>query len=93
MEYILKYHKAADKELSKLPPTLQLEIIKLIRELAHNPKPKGYKKLKGYKSLRTPGKECFRIRLKNYRIIYTLEEAIITIEIIKIAHRREVYNQ
>lgn len=91
MEYILKYHRAAYKELSKLPPSLQLEIIKLVRELAHNPKPKGYKKLKGYKSLRTPGKECFRIRFRNYRIIYTIEEEVITIEIIKIAHRREVY--
>ncbi|MBK6979764.1 MAG: type II toxin-antitoxin system RelE/ParE family toxin [Cytophagaceae bacterium] len=91
MEFIIKYHKAVDKELSKLQPSLQLEIIKLVKGLAQNPKPTGYKKLKGYKSQRTPGKECFRIRFRNYRIIYTVDDEIITIEIIKIAHRREVY--
>jgi mRNA interferase RelE/StbE len=92
MKYQLKYHKAADKELSKLEPSLQIEIVKLILQLKLNPKPFGSKKLVKYTSERTKNKACYRIRYKNFIIIYTIENEIVTITVVKIAHRKEVYS-
>ena len=37
---------------------------------------------------------CYRIKIKkDYRLIYTIEEAIITITVVKVKHRKEVHNQ
>lgn len=92
MKYEIRYHKKADKELSKLPPKLQLAIIEEIENLANNPRPYGYKKMADYQSERVPGRTCYRIRVsKDYRVIYTIEEEIITISIVKVRHRSDVY--
>jgi mRNA interferase RelE/StbE len=92
MNFIIKYHKAADKEISKLSVELQLEILQVVEELAINPRPFGYKKLSHYKSTREPNKTCYRIKIqKDYRMIYTIEQQTITITVVKVKHRKEVY--
>ena len=92
MTYIIKFNKSADKEISKLDAALQLEILIAIESLMQNPRPVGYKKMSSYKSEREPNKTCYRIKIKkDYRIIYTIEENIVTITIVKVKHRREVY--
>lgn len=92
MKYKIRYHKRADKELSKLPPKLQLTILEEIEKLADNPRPHGYRKMSDYQSERVPGRTCYRVRIrKDYRLIYTIEEEIITVTIVKVRHRSEVY--
>jgi mRNA interferase RelE/StbE len=92
MSYVVKFNKAADKEIAKLLPKLQLEILHAVEELQTNPRPHGYKKLASYHSERAPNKLCYRVKIKkDYRIIFTIEEEIITITIIKVKHRKEVY--
>jgi mRNA interferase RelE/StbE len=56
-----------------------------IDSLKKNPTPQGVKLLKG------KGREAYRIRVGDYRILYQIEKDILTILVIKIGHRREVY--
>ena len=52
--------------------------------LATDCRPAGYKKLKGL--------EAYRIRVGNYRIIYEIKDNILTIEVVAIGHRKDIYN-
>ncbi len=55
------------------------------------PRPHGAKKLTDYQSVRTKSKTCYRIRSGDYRVIYTIEDEVVTITVIKVAHRNKVY--
>ena len=83
--YRLKIKSSAEKELAKLPVHTIIVIRDDIRILASNLFPPGYKKLQGFKNL-------YRIRSGNYRIIYTIYNNILVIEILKIVHRKDAYS-
>ncbi|TAE38673.1 MAG: hypothetical protein EAY66_03650 [Sphingobacteriales bacterium] len=53
-------------------------------KLTENPRPKGYKKLNG--------REGYRIRTGNYRIIYNIFNSELLIDIIILGHRKDVYD-
>jgi len=53
--------------------------------LAENPRPAGCKKLKG------THEDLWRIRIGNYRVIYTINDTIQIIDIQKIGHRKDIY--
>jgi len=59
-------------------------IVKHLVELINNPRPNGCKKLSGYEDI-------YRIRVGIYRIVYRIEDDVLYIEVIKIAHRKDVY--
>jgi mRNA interferase RelE/StbE len=81
--YSVNLTKGAARQLDKLPdPTAKL-LRKSINELANNPRPYGYKKLKG--------RDGYRIRVGTYRIIYSIFDKILLIDIIDIGHRRDIY--
>jgi mRNA interferase RelE/StbE len=82
--YQLRIKKSAEKELAKLPVHIILQIKEDVLALSNNPFPANYKKLKGHSNL-------YRIRSGDYRIIYTIHQDILTIEILKIGHRKDVY--
>jgi mRNA interferase RelE/StbE len=81
--YRIEIKKSALKELSQIPSPYNKKIIEAIDELATDPRPVGYKKLKG--------SEAYRIRVSDYRIVYTIEDVIQLIEIERIRHRKDVY--
>lgn len=85
--YRINYLDEAIKELSYLDKPIQRIIKEKIDLLAKNPEvlKNNIKALKGEYS----GK--YRLRVGTYRIIYRLEHEIITITIIRIGHRKEVY--
>jgi mRNA interferase RelE/StbE len=85
MLYNIRYTVSANKELSEIPKVDYKKIVTAINSLAENPFPNGSLKLEGTKE------KFFRIRKGNYRIIYSVEHDIITITILKIAHRKDVY--
>ncbi len=66
-------------------------IFKKIEDLAREPKPHGHKKLKNFDMPGSDQDDYYRIRVGDYRIIYTIENEQITIFIMKIAHRKDVY--
>lgn len=83
--YQLKLKKSAEKELARLPIRVILAIQADVQILTTNPFPSGYKKLKGFKNL-------YRIRSGDYRIIYSIYQDILIVEIVKIAHRKDAYS-
>lgn len=82
--YKLVFSASAKKELLSLPNTIAARILAKIELLAELPRPSGAKKLVGYKHF-------WRIRIGDYRVIYSIDEKQITIDILRIAHRKEVY--
>ncbi|MBI2428357.1 MAG: type II toxin-antitoxin system RelE/ParE family toxin [Ignavibacteriales bacterium] len=79
------FARSASKELEALPRSVVEKIIVEIENLADNPFPKGSKRLKGEKNR-------WRIRVGDYRIIYSILTKDLIIDIIRIRHRKEAYN-
>ena len=73
------------KEISSLPNKVSKQISLTIDNLAENPRPTGCKKLKGAKDY------LWRIRVGDYRVIYSIEEEVKIIDIKKVGHRKDIY--
>lgn len=85
MNYRITIRKQALKELEHLPKKDNQQISKVIDGLKDNPRPQGCKKLKGETEY------MWRIRVGNYRVLYTIEDEIKIVEVRKIGHRKNVY--
>ncbi len=89
MDYSVVIDRVAQKTLAKLDKTTKKRITKKIDDLAKNPKPSDYKRLRG-----TRGDEPFyRIRAGKYRIVYAIREKEVLVLILHIGHRRDVYDK
>jgi len=75
---------SADRELRGLPAQVVARILPRLERLASTPRPAGCKKLKG-------GDFEWRIRVGDYRIVYEIDDAARTVDVTRIAHRRDVY--
>ncbi|OGS25387.1 MAG: addiction module antitoxin [Elusimicrobia bacterium RIFOXYB2_FULL_50_12] len=82
-KYSILVKKSAVKELEKVPQPDLRRIAGKIQNLAIDPRPVGSQKLSSF--------ELYRIRQGDYRIIYSIDDTEILIEIIKIGHRRDIY--
>ena len=82
--YTVLIRKKALKEIQVIPSPFKENIIKAINELARNPRPFGCKKLKG-------DEELYRIRINDYRVIYSIEDKIKVVEITSAGHRKGIY--
>ena len=76
---------SAQKELDALNNTVFSRIDRRILALAENPRPAGCKKLKGYK-------DQWRIRIGDWRVVYSIDDSAERVSITRVAHRREVYD-
>ena len=83
MNYSIDILKSAQKQLSKIKGSDQEKIITDIRILSGNPRPFGCKKLRG--------RDAWRIRIGDYRVIYEIDDTTATILIVAMGHRREIY--
>ena len=83
--YKIEIKKSAEREIESIQRKDRLRIIKRIRSLSDEPRPSGAKKLSG--------EEKYRIRQGNYRILYQIYDEIITIVVVRVAHRRDVYRR
>ncbi len=79
------YSSRASKQLAEIPARDYFSIVSLIDALQTNPLPRGIKKMKGYK-------DYYRLRKGDYRIVYRVEFNIVTITIIQIGHRKDIYD-
>lgn len=82
--YRLFFKRSAEKELRKIAPRDVRKVIQAVQALARDPRPPGVRLLKG-------PERYWRARQGNYRIIYEIDDEVTQITIIKIGHRREVY--
>jgi mRNA interferase RelE/StbE len=87
---VASYHVAltasAAKELKKLPGQLVARIVPRLEDLASNPRPPGCKKMQG-------GDREWRIRIGDYRAVYTIDDPKLLVEVTRIRHRSGVYER
>jgi mRNA interferase RelE/StbE len=83
MSYAVFILRRAQRELAKLPTDSYERTKEAIRRLGEDPRPSGCKKL--------TGREGWRIRVGNYRVIYEIDDEVRTVTIFHIGHRRDVY--
>lgn len=76
---------SAAKELKALSGRLNARIVPRLESLAANPRPSGCKKLKG-------GHNEWRIRVGDYRVVYTIDDAMLLVEVTRIRHRTRSTN-
>ena len=84
MAYTVIIENKAQKEFLKLSPPHDGFVKKGIDGLEKNPRPQGVKKLAGTK-------DGYRVRIGDYRILYTIDDKKKIVTIYRIRHRREVY--
>ena len=82
-KYTVIVVRSVQKLLSKMPDKLADRLENAMLALEDNPRPPGCKKLEG--------RNAYRIREGDYRIIYEIEDKIITVTVTNIGHRRAVY--
>jgi len=93
--YAVELLPRAVRELKKLTPQIKKDIIIGLESLKETPLPAGCKKLKGVSEKILKTLNCtalYRIKCDKYRIIYTIKEEKITIVIVKIGARKDIYN-
>ena len=84
MVYTVEFAPRAARDFRKLPAEVRRRLSPHIDRLARNPRPHGSSKMSG-------PEDFYRIRVGDYRIIYTIEDDRLVILVVRIAHRREVY--
>ena len=83
VSYKITIKKSAVKALDKINEPYFTNIKIAIYNLGNNPRPEGCKKLKG--------RDAYRIRVADYRIIYEIFDDILLIDIIDLGHRKDIY--
>ena len=81
--YEIFFKEPVWKDLKGIPKTDLKRIFSRIESLGEDPRPAGSEKL--------TGQELYRIRRGNYRILYSIQDNELTIWVIKVGHRKEVY--
>lgn len=79
----LRFKASVKKDLKAIPRKDVLRILEVVDGLANNPYPLNSKQL--------VGRNAWRVRIGVYRVIYTIDNQEVVIEIIKVGHRKDVY--
>ncbi|MGD0586926.1 MAG: type II toxin-antitoxin system RelE/ParE family toxin [Oryzomonas sp.] len=83
--YSIFFKESVRKDLDSIPNNDLQRITERIGSLAENPRPIGCEKLSG--------QEKYRLRQGSYRIIYSIQDTQLTVWVVKVGHRREVYRK
>lgn len=81
--YKIVFKQSVAKDLRQIPDKDVQRILQRIDGLANDPRPAGAEKLSG--------EEKYRIRQGRYRILYMIDDNVITVTVVKVGHRRDVY--
>ncbi len=84
--YDVELTSSAERELKMLSGQLIARMVPRLESLASNPRPPGCKKLRG-------GDNEWRIRVGDYRLVYTIDDAKLLVEVTRIGHRSEIYKR
>lgn len=85
--YKVLIKKSAAKELEAISGKKDRQrLVERISGLAENPRPMGAEKLSGVR-------DKYRIRQGNYRVLYEIEDDVLTVYVVKIADRKDVYRK
>lgn len=68
----------------EIPRAMARRIYDRVEELAADPRPNGSEKIVG-------GEDEYRVREGDYRIVYSVDDTTVVVEVLRVGHRREVY--
>jgi len=77
------FRKSVERDLARIPKRDIARIMERVLALAGEPRPRGCEKLSG--------QERYRVRQGKYRIIYSVQDEELTVWVVKVGHRRDVY--
>ena len=83
-DYAITFARSARKDLEKLPSSIAQRIMARIEALMKVPRPPGAVKLQGHKNL-------WRMRIGDYRAIYSIDDSSRGIDISAVRNRRDAY--
>ena len=81
--YKVYFKASVEKDFTPLPKKDLKKVLKRIAELAENPRPSGCEKL--------TGQERYRLRQGRYRIVYSIRDDELTVWVVKVGHRKDIY--
>jgi mRNA interferase RelE/StbE len=81
--YRVFFKKSVWKDFEGIPKRDLRRILNRIKGLAEDPRPPGCEKL--------TGRERYRLRQGRYRVVYSIQDDELTVWIVKISHRKDVY--
>jgi mRNA interferase RelE/StbE len=81
--YRIFFKRSVEKDFGKIPKRDVKRILDRIKALEYNPRPTGSEKL--------TGQERYRLRQGRYRIVYSIQDDELTIWVVKVGHRKEIY--
>ena len=81
--YTVLIKRSAEKEMDRLPAAAFRQMAEAILKLEREPRTKGSKKLRGAQD--------YRLRVGQYRILYSIDDDARVVEVIAVGHRRDVY--
>ncbi len=82
--YRIEFTRSAEKDLRKIDKSKVAAIYHEVERLEADPRPHGVKKLAG-------ADRTYRIRIGDYRVVYEIEDEVLLVLVIRIAHRKDVY--
>ena len=83
--YTIQFDRRVKKDFKSIQAQDIKRIKSAILELSNNPRPDGCTKLKGDK------RDYYRIRVGNYRVVYSIEDDILLVLVVRVGHRQEIY--
>jgi mRNA interferase RelE/StbE len=83
-KYAVTFARSARKELESLPTGVIERVLPRIERLADAPRPSGCRKLSGEQNL-------WRLRIGDYRVIYSVDDHRRTVEVNAVRNRRDAY--
>ena len=81
--YEVYFRESVWKDLKKIPKKDLRNILKKIKELSADPPPAGCEKL--------TGQDRYRVRQGNYRIVFSIQDKELTVWVVKVGHRKDIY--
>jgi mRNA interferase RelE/StbE len=81
--YKIFFRRSVDKDFSAIPKQDLRKVLRRIEMLSEDPRPSGCEKL--------TGQERFRVRQGRYRIVYSIQDKDLTVWIVKVGHRKDIY--
>lgn len=82
--YRIEWKRSALKELKRLPADVIARVVRAVGELSANPFPPGVVKLAG-------AQYTYRLRIGDYRVVYTVDASVLVVEIVRVRHRSDAY--
>ena len=81
--YRVFFKTSVEKDFDGIPKRDPKRILERIKALADNPRPAGSEKL--------TGRDRYRLRQGPYRVVYSIQDDELTVWVVKVSHRKDVY--